>query len=175
MSKPSLGPRNKSLISRELGEPLDEHQEQNARCEPGVPVEAQRLLETLKARQSPIEKMLCSDAGMRLMNLDARIMLTAVDRLIAKGIEAIPIHDSIVVAAHYESEAREALTFGWHSQNPELTPCHIEKKRQKVSQYGCKGSVALSLRSVDQDSACEGWWSPVISEARFDIAEWVAC
>jgi hypothetical protein len=38
MSKPSLGPQNKSFISRELSEPLDEHQEQNARCEPGVPV-----------------------------------------------------------------------------------------------------------------------------------------
>jgi hypothetical protein len=98
--------------------------------------EAQRLLEALKVRHAPIAKMLCSDAGMRLMNLDARIMLTAVDRLIAKGIEAIPIHDSIVIAEHHESEAREALNFGWYSKNPETTFCSIEKKRPKVSQYG---------------------------------------
>jgi hypothetical protein len=136
--------------------------------------EAKRLLEALKIRHAPIEKMICSDAGMRLMNLDARIMLSAVDRLIAKGIDAIPIHDSIVVAEHHESEAREALNFGWHSQNPQLTPCHIEKKRQKVSQYGCEGPGALSSCPVDQDRGSEGWWSSVIAVARFDVAEWVA-
>jgi hypothetical protein len=39
MSKPSLGPQNKSFIfSRELSQQLDQHQEQNARCEPGVAV-----------------------------------------------------------------------------------------------------------------------------------------
>jgi hypothetical protein len=136
--------------------------------------EAHRLLEALKARHTPIEKMLCSDAGMRLMNLDARIMLSAVDRLIARGIDAVPIHDSIVVAEHHESEAREALNFGWHSQNPELTPCHIEKKRQKVSQYGCEGPGAPSLGPVDPLNVCEGWWSSVVAEARHDVVEWVA-
>jgi len=45
------------------------------------------------------------------MNLDARIMLAAVDRLIASGIQCIPIHDSIVVSEQHESEAREALNF----------------------------------------------------------------
>jgi len=77
--------------------------------------------------------MLCSDAGMRLMNLDARIMLTAVDRLIARGIPCIPVHDSLVVPQQHEDEAREALNFGWCTQNPERSPCYIEKKRQKSS------------------------------------------
>jgi hypothetical protein len=93
--------------------------------------EAKRLLEALKIRHAPIEKMICSDAGMRLMNLDARIMLSAVDRLIAKGIDAIPIHDSIVVAEHHESEAREALNFGWHSQNPQANPLSHREKTPK--------------------------------------------
>jgi hypothetical protein len=157
--------------------------------------EAQRLLEALKVRHAPIAKMLCSDAGMRLMNLDARIMLTAVDCLIAKGIEAIPIHDSIVIAEHHESEAREALIFGWYSKNPQTTFCRIEKKRPKVSQYGHahespggpsshafnenlghihEGPGRSSSCPVDWDRGSEGWWSSVIAEARFDVGEWVS-
>jgi hypothetical protein len=98
--------------------------------------DAIRLIEALKARHAPIAKMLCSDAGMRLMNLDSRIMLAAVDRLMAKGIQCVPIHDSIVVPEQHESEAREALNFGWCTQNPSITPCYIEKKRRKVPQDG---------------------------------------
>jgi hypothetical protein len=131
--------------------------------------DAHRILEALKARHTLIEKMLCSDAGMRLMNLDARIMLTAIDRLIAKGIEAIPIHDSIVVSAQHESEAHEALNFGWCSQNPQLTPCNIEKKRRNPLQYGgAGGSGVVGLLGGGEG----GWWSSVLSEARYDVAEW---
>jgi hypothetical protein len=38
------------------------------------------------------------------MNIDSRIMLAAVDRLIAQGIHCIPIYDSILVQAQYEGE-----------------------------------------------------------------------
>ena len=136
--------------------------------------EAQRLLEALKGRHAPIEKMLCSDAGMRLMYLDARIMLASVDRLISKGIHCIPIHDSIVVPAQYEGEARDALNFGWYSQNPEVSPCNIEKKRQNSLQDGWEPWGELSgslLRPLDPGS---GWWSSVLAEARYDVAEWCA-
>jgi hypothetical protein len=87
--------------------------------------------------------MLCSDAGMKLMHLDSRIMLAAVDRLIAQGISCIPVHDSIVVPQQHESAAREALHFGWNSQNAQITLCSIEKKRPKVLQYGCAPSAIL--------------------------------
>lgn len=137
-------------------------------------VDAHRLLRALEARHAPIEKMLCSDAGMRLMNLDARIMMTTVGRLTARGIEAIPIHDSIVVAQQHESEAREALNYGWSKQNPQLTLCRVKKKRQKALQYGGEGSVVPSSGVLDLPGGCGGWWSSVIAEARLDVAEWCA-
>ena len=133
--------------------------------------EAARLLEALKARHAPIVKMLCSDAGMRLMRLDARIMMAAADRLVAKGIQCIPIHDSMVVPEQHESEAREALYFGWRTQNPQLSPCNIEKKRQNALQYGCEASVPACSPSPGPGS---GWWASVLAEARFDVGEWVA-
>jgi hypothetical protein len=125
--------------------------------------EAARLLEALKTRHVPIASMLCSDAGMKLMHLDSKIMLAAVDRLIAQGIPSIPIHDSILVPAQYESEAREALNFGWCGQNPSPTLCNIEKKRQKPPQYGCEGWLA--------PVGLPGSWVPV--EGRVDVAEWM--
>ncbi|MGY8685851.1 hypothetical protein Q2941_50410 [Bradyrhizobium sp. UFLA05-153] len=132
--------------------------------------DAARLLEALKARHAPIASMLCSDAGMRLMYLDSQIMLAAVDRLIAQGIPSIPIHDSILVLAQYEGAAREALNFGWCTQNPQPSHCSIEKKRPKVPQYDCASSSSVSF---GPPGGCGGWWSSVLSEARYDVVEWV--
>ena len=125
--------------------------------------EAARLLEVLKIRHAPIASMLCSDAGMRLMYTDGKIMLAAIDRLIAQGIACIPIHDSILVAAQHEGDAREALNFGWYTQNPETTLCNIEKKRPKPLQYGCEGWQA--------GVSPLGSWVPVVG--RVDVAEWM--
>jgi hypothetical protein len=105
--------------------------------------EAQRLLDALKVRHAPIAKMFCSDAGMALMNLDSRIMLTAVDRLIAQGIPCFPVHDSLVIPQQHEDTAQEALNFGWCSQNAQVTPCYIEKKRPKALQYGDPKSLTI--------------------------------
>jgi hypothetical protein len=86
--------------------------------------------------------MFCRDAGMRLMNYDSRIMMTAVDRLAAKGIEAIPVDDSIVVAQHNESEALEALNFGWHFQNPEASHVKSRKTSKLLTIWWCWWPVA---------------------------------
>jgi len=133
--------------------------------------EAARLLEALTARHAPIANMLCSDAGMRLMNIDSRIMLAAVDRLIAKGIHCIPIHDSILVQAQHEGDGRDALNFGWYTQNPSTTLCRIEKKPQKAPQYGCEVLGGALLGSGAGPGPCplleasSGWWSSVLDDA----------
>jgi hypothetical protein len=101
--------------------------------------DAATILEALKIRHAPIAIMLWSDAAMKLMYLDSRIMLAAIDRLISQGIQAIPIHDSIMVPAQHEGAAREALYFGWCSTNARPSLCNIEKKRQKPLQYGGAG------------------------------------
>jgi len=126
--------------------------------------EAARLLETLNIRHAPIASMLCSDAGMTLMNIDSKIMMAAGDRLIEQGISCIPIHDSFLVRAQYEGEAREALNFGWCTQNPSTTLCNIEKKPQNAPQYGCEASGGDGVLP----EAC------VPVEGRMDVAEWAA-
>ena len=133
--------------------------------------EAALLLDALKVRHAPIASMLCSDAGMTLMNLDSRVMLTAADRLIARGIPFIPIHDSIVVSIQYEDEAREALYYGWRALNLSPSLCNIEKKRPNVLQDGDEASVPGSSSLQGPGS---GWWSSVLAEARYDVVEWCA-
>jgi hypothetical protein len=75
--------------------------------------EAARLLEAIRDRHPAIANRFGDDAGMRLMNIDSRIMLAAVEYLMGRGIKCIPVHDSIVVPAKHEGAAREALAHGW--------------------------------------------------------------
>jgi hypothetical protein len=141
------------------------------------------LIEALTERHAPITSMLCSDAGMVLMNLDSRIMLTAVDRLLAKGISCTPIHDSLLVPERREGEAHEAMNFGWsevlgktRDQNLSITHCSIEKKQQKVSHSG--GAIGSGPPDIPEPLEAlfgdDGWWSSVLEEARLDVAEWTA-
>jgi hypothetical protein len=76
-------------------------------------LEAARLLEAIKARHPAIADSFGKDAGMRFMNIDSRIMLAAVEYLMARGIKCVPVHDSLVVQARYEGVAMEALAHGW--------------------------------------------------------------
>jgi hypothetical protein len=111
---------------------------------------AGRLLDALKARHAPIASMLCSDAGMKLMHLDARIMLAAVDRLIAQGISCIPVHDNIVVPQQHEGAAREALHLGWSSPKcPDNPLFYREKNVQKSYNMAARSWGPLRLpRSI---------------------------
>jgi hypothetical protein len=77
-------------------------------------------------------------------------------------------------AAQYEGEAREALDFGWHNQNPSASLCNIEKNRQNALQCGYEGPVVPSSGVVDLPGGCGGWWSSVIAEARYDVGDWCA-
>jgi hypothetical protein len=132
--------------------------------------EAARLLEALKTRHAPIASMLCSDAGMKLMNLDSKIMLTAVDRLIGQGIACVPIHDSILVAAQHEGDARDALNFGWCTQNPKPTSCDIERAgRDRNSRLGKQNSKLRGMwkktgGAPEKDQSClrtaPAWGTP---------------
>jgi hypothetical protein len=88
-----------------------------------------------------------------------------------RGIPCIPVHDSIVVPLQYEGEAREALYYGWCSQNVSPSLCNIEKKRQKAPQDGGEGLVPDHSSLPDPGS---GWWSSVLAEARYDVVEWCA-
>jgi hypothetical protein len=97
--------------------------------------EAARLLEAIEGRHPAIADLFGADAGMRLMNLDSRIMLAAVAYLMDRGIKCVPIHDSLVVPARYEGIAVEALAYGWKVALPSYAH-GIGVSRKNLLQYG---------------------------------------
>nr|WP_052232264.1 hypothetical protein [Methylobacterium sp. ZNC0032] len=77
----------------------------------------QTVLAEIASYHEPIAHLFGSGIGFRLMNIESAILLDALFRLYAAGITALPLHDSVLVAASQEMAAREAmqsayLTFG---------------------------------------------------------------
>jgi hypothetical protein len=130
--------------------------------------EAARLLDAIKDRHHVIAHFFGRDAGMRLMNIDSRIMLAAVEYLMERGIKCIPVHDSIVVPAKHEGVAMEALAHGWKVALPSYAH-GIGITRKNLLQYGPNFSEPLlEGDGVGEDAGrLEGacWWSGGVVEA----------
>jgi hypothetical protein len=62
-----------------------------------------------KNAHKPIEKYLFSDAGIRLQNLDSRIMNSILMRLKDSGILGLSVHDSVIVQKEHEGILREIM------------------------------------------------------------------
>jgi hypothetical protein len=67
------------------------------------------LMTAIVRKHSAITDFLCSGIGARLMFMDATIMCRNLADLNRAGIVALPIHDSVIVQAKYESRAFEIM------------------------------------------------------------------
>jgi hypothetical protein len=87
---------------------------------------AKVIVSIILDRHDAIRGMLCNDWGIRLMNIDATIMMAAMSTLVDQGIPAIPVHDSIVLPARFEGQAREEMTRSWDRFQKQPNPCRIK-------------------------------------------------
>jgi hypothetical protein len=87
---------------------------------------ARVIVSVILDRHDAIRGMLCNDWGIRLMNIDATIMMAAMSTLVDQGIPAIPVHDSIVLPARFEGQAREEMTRSWDRFQKQPNPCRIK-------------------------------------------------
>jgi hypothetical protein len=67
------------------------------------------LMLAIARKHSPVKEALCSGVGAKLMFMDATIMCRNLADLNREGIVALPIHDSVIVQAKYESRALEIM------------------------------------------------------------------
>jgi hypothetical protein len=67
------------------------------------------LMLAIACKHSAVKDALCSGIGARLMFTDAKIMCRNLADLNREGILALPIHDSVIVQAKYESRAFEIM------------------------------------------------------------------
>lgn len=86
---------------------------------------AVQIIEAIRKRHKPIESAICADQGIHLMNLDAKITMAATTGLMAKGIHVIPVHDSIIVPAQFDAEARAEMEKAWNTFSGKLNLCII--------------------------------------------------
>jgi hypothetical protein len=89
---------------------------------------AKAIVNAILKRHDAIRAMLCNDWGIKLMNLDARIMVQVMNALVARGIPCIGIHDSVVLPERYGGDAQAEMEKSWalHSKGPTL--CEIKGK-----------------------------------------------
>jgi len=71
---------------------------------------AKRLIIDFKKYHAPIEKLFCSDTGVRLQYHDSQIMADILKYSILQGgFVALPVHDSIIIAASKKEKALEIM------------------------------------------------------------------
>jgi hypothetical protein len=106
---------------------------------------AKAIVKAILKRHDAIGVMLCNDWGIKLMNLDARIMVQVMNALVARGIPCIGIHDSIVVQRRFEGQAFAEMekSSAKNSKGPNL--CNIKRKSVAIPHMGrSRGPVPTS-------------------------------
>ncbi|MBO6765041.1 MULTISPECIES: hypothetical protein [Alphaproteobacteria] len=63
----------------------------------------------VRDRHDVIAPFMETGAGLELMRTESDILLGVLERLMAQGVTALPIHDAILVAEGCEGQAREAM------------------------------------------------------------------
>lgn len=80
---------------------------------PGTKLQA--VIAEIVSYHTPIAHLFGTGIGFRLMNIESAILLDALFRLYAAGVTALPLHDSILVAASQEMAARDAMQEAHHA------------------------------------------------------------
>jgi hypothetical protein len=106
--------------------------------------DAAHLLAKIKKRHEPISEAFCSDAGMRLMRIDSKLILRAVRVSNDDGFAALPIHDSLIVPAHSADRAEENLVESFELIVGRVNPCQVKTKGKKVPHMGEKMLPSVS-------------------------------
>ena len=86
-------------------------------AEPGTQealANADQLIRDIKRLHKPIAKSFHSDAGARLMNIDAALAETVMNIMLAQGIVVLPVHDSFLVPASKRDELESAMLEAAH-------------------------------------------------------------
>jgi hypothetical protein len=97
---------------------------------------AKAIVNAILKRHDAIRAMLCNDWGIKLMNVDASIMVQVMNALVARGIPCIGIHDSIVVQHRFEGHALAEMEKSWAQNSKGPNRCNIKRKSAAIPHMG---------------------------------------
>lgn len=72
------------------------------------------LIKAIKAMHKPIAKSFHSDAGARLMHIDATLAEAVMNIMLAQGVVVLPVHDSFLVQASKRDQLESAMLQAAH-------------------------------------------------------------
>jgi hypothetical protein len=80
------------------------------------------LAEAITRKHKAVADVFCSDAGVVMMRIDGDIAVEAMLRCVAKGIAALPVHDSIIVPARCADQTAEIMMGAFTGRFPNASP-----------------------------------------------------
>jgi hypothetical protein len=84
------------------------------------------LLNAIRAKHKPIERYFCSDAGVRLMNADSELILSATKAVNATGEVALPVHDALIILSRAANLAQAKMVEMFEHKFGRLSPCNVK-------------------------------------------------
>jgi hypothetical protein len=72
------------------------------------------IMQLLKKKHAPIAKYFGTGFGLLLQNMDVELVYSVCSYFAIRGIPALPVHDSFIIQARYESELREIMHDSYH-------------------------------------------------------------
>jgi hypothetical protein len=87
---------------------------------------ATKLLAAITSKHRAVSDLFFSDAGVRLMRIDSDIALTAVSNCQLKGIQALPVHDSLIVARRHAGQVAEIMEAAFAARFPKSRSCRVK-------------------------------------------------
>lgn len=116
---------------------------------------ARDLRVMLEKKHHRIQDAFCTGVGLRLQRLDSDIALDILNRLMVKGIPALPVHDSFIVTEDHEEALREAMV-GAYKQVFNFDPI-VEKKTWDEVRLKNVPQPNSSHQSRKHDNLTEGY------------------
>jgi hypothetical protein len=86
------------------------------------------LLKAILHKHKAIERYFCSDVGMKLMNADSQLILSALRAVNRAGEIALPVHDALVIPARIADFAAGKMVESFEQVFGVVSPCYVKVK-----------------------------------------------
>jgi hypothetical protein len=107
----------------------------------------QMLLDAFKEKHPRIADKLCSDAGVKLMNIDSKITARVIDHFTKKNVPILTIHDSYITPQNYSGELNKVMN---ESVAEELNGMII-----KIDQEGIGTDQIQAFKNMDRSNSLD--------------------
>ena len=109
-----------------------------------------KIVEAIQRRHKPIQQHFCSDAGVRLMRIDADLILSALRGMHGAGEPALPIHDALMVPARCAPRAADLMVQSFERIVGRASQCTVNIKRGPVAGLvGIEGGVVSEVINLE--------------------------